>query len=117
MAAATVVPRPFGPRLVGYLNSVPLTILVLLLLVENSLSGMEMEATVAFGYYAKVTTGPGGETARTVPRLIADTSYGYPWETFLILALWAWCGWRLICGEDKRLPDSAQTIEGGANIG
>jgi hypothetical protein len=100
LAVPPVTPMPLGARLVGYVSSFPLTILALLLLVENSLSGMELEATVGFGYYAHVTTGPGGETGRKVPRLIGDTSSGYPWETFLILALWTWCGWRLVRGEE-----------------
>ena len=103
LTALPAVSKSLASRLVGYVNSFPLTILVLLLLVENSLSGMELEATVGFGYYAQVTTGPGGETGRRVPRLVGDSSYGYPWETFLILALWAWCGWRLIRGEERRI--------------
>ena len=91
----------FGSRLVGYVSSFPLTVLVLLLLVENSLSGMALEGTVGIGYYSHVTTGPNGATGRTTPRLVADTTVNYPWETFLILALWAWCAWRLVRGEDR----------------
>ena len=41
------------------------------------------------------------QRARTTPRLVADTTVNYPWETFLILALWAWCAWRLVRGEDR----------------
>jgi hypothetical protein len=32
-----------------------------------------------------------------------STNVNYPWETALILALWLWCGWRLI---RKRRPDA-----------
>jgi hypothetical protein len=91
----------FGSRLVGYVSSLPLTVLFLLLLVENSLSGMALEGTIGFGYYAHVTTGLNGATGRAVPRLVVDTTVSYPWETFLILALWVWCAWRLVRGEER----------------
>jgi hypothetical protein len=101
LSAPSSAPKPLGSRLVGYLSSFPLTMLAFLLLVENSLSGMELEGTVGFGYYAQVTTSSGGMTGRKVPRLTADTSTAYPWETFIVMAMWAWCGWRLIRGEER----------------
>jgi hypothetical protein len=90
-----------GPRLVGYVSSFPLTILAIMLLVENSLNGLALEATFGVGYYTYVTTGPSG-TAKVTPRLVADTTSSYPWETAFVFALWVWCGWRLIRGEDQR---------------
>jgi len=89
-----------GPRLLGYVSSFPLTILALILLVENTLHGMDFEATFGFGYYAHPTMDTKGATGRVTPRLMMDTTITYPWDTFLILALWAWCGWRLIRGEE-----------------
>jgi arabinofuranan 3-O-arabinosyltransferase len=94
-------PQRHGPRIVGYINSFPLTIVALLYLVENSLAGLKLEVTFGLGYLARVTTGPGGESGFATPQIMADTAAGYPWETFLVLALWVWCGWRLIRGDDK----------------
>ena len=103
-------PNAFGPRLVGYVSSFPLTILVLILLLENSFNGLALEATLGIGYYAHVTTGPSG-TGRVTPRVVADTSTGYPWETALIVAIWAWCGWRLVRGEERpSLPETPQGV-------
>ncbi len=95
-------PPPFAPRLLGYMNSFPLTILVLLYLVENAFSGMHLQGTLGFGYYARTVTGADGLTSRVTPMVQADTGMGYPWETFLVLAIWAWCGWRLLCGAERR---------------
>lgn len=94
---------PLGPRVLGYVSSFPLTVLALLLLVENSLSGMQLEGTFGIGYYARTINGPGGVTSGVTPHFVADTGPNYPWEPALILALWAWCGWRLIRGDDRRL--------------
>jgi arabinofuranan 3-O-arabinosyltransferase len=95
-------PLTLGARVTGYVSSLPVTILALLLIVENSLNGMALEGTVGFGYYGRVTTGPDGGTGRTTPRLVVDTSTNYPWETFLILAMWIWCGRQLVKGEERQ---------------
>jgi hypothetical protein len=101
LAAPAVDTNPLGPRLVGYVSSFPLTILALLLLVENSLAGMKLEATFGIVYYARTVTSSDSSTSAVTPHLVADTGPDYPWETFLILAVWAWCGWRLIRGDDR----------------
>jgi hypothetical protein len=77
---------------------------MLLLLFENSLNGMQLEGTFGIAYYAQTLTAPDGSTRGVTPHFVADTGSNYPWETFLILALWAWCGWRLIRGDDRQ-PD------------
>jgi arabinofuranan 3-O-arabinosyltransferase len=40
-----------------------------------------------------------------------NTSTNYPWETFLILAVWIWCGWRLVRGEERRGGETAVNDE------
>jgi arabinofuranan 3-O-arabinosyltransferase len=91
-----------GSRLLGYINSFPLTVLVLLLLVENSFSGMNLQATLGFGYYARVTTGADGATGIATPRVEADSGSSNPMDTYLIFMLWMWCGLQLIRGEERR---------------
>jgi hypothetical protein len=93
-----------GPRLIGYFSSFPLTILVLFLLYENSLAGLDVRATLGFGYFGRVTTGDHGVTGHAVPKVEFDTGIDYPWETALALALWAWCAWRLTRGDERPPP-------------
>jgi hypothetical protein len=93
-------------QFIGYINSFPLTILFVLMVLENSLSGMDLQATVAYGYYARITTGPDGATGIAAPKLTGDTGVNYPTETFLIVLLWLWCGYRLICGEERNRRSS-----------
>lgn len=87
-------PAPLGARMLGYVNSFPLTVALALFVVENSLSGMELEATVGVRYYATPATD--GSTNARVPRIQGDTGPRYPLDTFLVMTLWAWCGWRLL---------------------
>ena len=93
------LPKPLGARMLGYVNSFPLTVVLGLFLMENSVSGMDLQATVAFGYYATPATD--GSTNARVPRVRADTGARYPTDTFLLLALWGWCGWRLVRGDER----------------
>jgi hypothetical protein len=102
LPAPATTPKPFGARIRGYLNSFPLTVVLALFVVENSLSGMELEATVGIRYYASPPTD--GSTEPKVPRLKGDTGVNYPLDTFLLLMLWAWCGVRLVRGDEKASP-------------
>jgi hypothetical protein len=96
----------FGPRLRGYVNSFPLTIILLLFLLDNWLIALSVEGTVGVLGFAGTSTLPDGSTLRSSPRLQADTSVNYPWDTFLVLLLWMWCAWRLARG-DERIPPRA----------
>jgi hypothetical protein len=105
-AARTLPSQPagrglLGPQLLGYVSSFPLTILALLLILENFVSAWDFRATLGFGKLSRVTTGPDGATGIYTPRLEFDTGLDYPWETFLGFALWLWCAWRLIRGEER----------------
>jgi hypothetical protein len=101
-------------RWIGYLNSFALSVLALLLLVENSLSGMNLQATLGFGYYARVTTGSDGVTGVTIPRLVGDSGSSSPLDTYLVLSIWCWCGLKLILGEENQTaahPKSRPVLE------
>jgi hypothetical protein len=100
LAARPAVVPPLAARMWGYVNSCPLTLVAALFVVENVLAGLELEATVGIRRFA---------TDGTVPRLQADTGLRYPLDTFILLALWAWCGWQLVrkdrsCGEPGERP-------------
>ncbi|HUR52884.1 MAG TPA: glycosyltransferase family 87 protein [Gemmataceae bacterium] len=90
----TPPPAPSGPRWTGYVNSFPLTILALLILVDSVGVGLRVEATVGFGYFERVVPS-GSSTGVVTPRVSGDTTTNYPLDAFLLLALWVWCGWRL----------------------
>jgi hypothetical protein len=100
----TPAPAPFGPRRLGYVNSFPLTVLVLLLCIDNVFLGANVQATVGFGHFARPTTGAGGSTGLEVPRVRAEMSVFYPWDTVMLLGLWLWCGWRLVRDRHDHSP-------------
>lgn len=87
-------PDPAGPRWTGYVNSFPLTIFALLILVDSVGVGLKVEATIGFGYFERVVPS-GGSTGVVTPKVSGDTSSNYPLDAFLLLALWVWCAWRL----------------------
>ncbi len=93
-------PKPLAARLLGYVNSFPLTIVVALFLVENSLNGLELEATL--GIRSLATPATDGSTNVHVPRMHGAISVKYPTDTFLLMALWLWCGWRLLRGDERK---------------
>ena len=116
-AARTLPSQPadrglLGPQLLGYVSSFPLTILALLLILENFVSAWDFRATFGFGKLSRVTTGPDGATSIYTPRLEFDTGLDYPWETFLAFALWLWCAWRLIRGEEREQSGNKQGVSG-----
>jgi len=88
-------------RLIGYVNSFPLTILLFLYVLDNSLLGMQVEATFGVGYLGRTVTAPNGSTSFVIPRIQADSALFYPWDTVLLLLLWLWCAVRLIRGDDR----------------
>ena len=89
----------------GYLNSFPLTILAALYLLDNLLNSLHAEATFGMGVLASATTAPGGGTGLATPRLRLETSLGYPWDTVLVIALWAWCGIRLVIQRESKASE------------
>ena len=88
----------------GVLNSVPLTLFALLLVLENWLLAFAAEMTVRAGAFAATTTGTDGATSRSIPGLSAETTVYYAWDTIILLLLWAWCGWRLLTAGDFGEP-------------
>jgi len=85
---------PNGSHWVGYLNSFAATILVALYLAENWLMHFGIEASVVFGFLA----------SPKAPKLSAEVNLFHAWDTLLLLALWAWCGYRLVVGKDWGEP-------------
>ena len=87
---------PFGPRWAGRLLAPPVLIVGLLFLCENCWQAAQPAATVEAEGWAYLTA----DDVRKVPRLTGEIGYYHPWETLLVIVLWAWCGWRLAWGPD-----------------
>ena len=100
-AAPRPTPGPLAARLTGYVNSFPLTILAALFVLDNWLLALQVEVTVGVAQWGKAATAPDGSKSLDIPRLRADSALLYPWDTVLLLALWAWCALRLIRGDDR----------------
>ncbi|MDY3558007.1 DUF2029 domain-containing protein [Gemmata sp. JC673] len=90
-------PAMFGARMLGYVNSFPLTALALLYLIENSLSGLDLSATVGVGFFASPAA---DATTLSTPQVKADTGIRSPLDTYVLLALWGWCAWRMARGDE-----------------
>ena len=100
--AAGPPPDPLGPRSVVFVNSFPLTVLGLLYLVDNHLHWLGLDLSVGAAAYTRTATLPGGGTEVIVPKLRFGTTLAYPWETVLLVGLWAWCGARLLWRREGR---------------
>ena len=79
---------------VGYLNSFAVTVLVALYLAENWLMHFGIEGSLVFGFLA----------SPKAPKLSAEVNLFHAWDTLLLLALWVWCGYRLVIGKDWGEP-------------
>jgi len=97
----------FGPRRVGYVNSLPLTVLLLLYLHDNWFVRLAMEATFGVQSWSSDVTAPDGSMKTVLPRIHFTSSIYYAWDTALVLVLWVWCGWRLLLGDEPRAERSA----------
>lgn len=109
LAPPVASPSPLGPGLVGYLNSFPLTVLAALYAFNNILLGLKVEATVGVLDLGRRVVAPDGSTAMSSPRLRADTSLSYPWDTGLLLVLWAWCAIQLVRRNERRADPAEPT--------
>ena len=88
MTSPAAVADPLGPRAVGYVNSFALTVLLALYLHDNVLLGLNARATLGLGGSADTP-------------LSLDTSLTYPWDTALLLVLWAGSGLRLLARGER----------------
>ena len=79
---------------IAVLNSFVLTAVALLILNEQAIGNLDLQASVSFGHLAK--------EAVPQPLRISTGSYGTPWDTFILLALWSYCGIRILMGLDEK---------------
>ncbi|QDU20413.1 glycosyltransferase family 87 protein [Urbifossiella limnaea] len=100
------VPPPAADdtRALGYVNSFALTVLFGLYALENVLIPYDLKATAFVGGWSR--TKPDGTVGPATFELVANLDY--PWDTYLIVLLWAWAGvkllWRAEPGEKTACP-------------
>jgi hypothetical protein len=85
-----------GPRTVAVMNSAVLTLVGLLILFEQSFHALAIHATVSVGALPSDGAFPN-------PVRFSTEQHGTPWDTFLLLALWAYCGARVLMGTENRI--------------
>jgi hypothetical protein len=103
-----------GGRSVWLAASFVLTIVALMLLVDNVLQPLKIEANVVVGYLADTKTLPEG-VSPTRPRMVIGTSDRYPWDTVGILLLWLWCGVQVLWARTH--SSTAELIQSRPNVG
>lgn len=82
-------------HIAGYVNSFPLTLVVLLGLYENLLIASEIRSTVSLGFLAGSDAAP--------RKLEVDGPLHLALDTLLLVGLWGWCAVRLLI--DRRGSD------------
>jgi hypothetical protein len=101
---ASTYPRSTAVSQVGYhsigvLNSMTLSLIVLLLLAESLLPYLGIAVSVSV---------PGlANSPIPMPLKYSTAIPGTPWSTFCIIALWLWCGWLLL--RQARVPAEPAT--------
>jgi hypothetical protein len=93
-----------------FTSSFPLTVLVALLVYDNVLIGVKPQVTAALDRWPAFRTDEHGNQLWYSPKVSAACDYNHPVDTLLIVALWAWCGWRLI--RDGRRADDESVHAG-----
>ena len=78
-----------------YLNSIPLLILCLLLILENWLLASQFRYMFMLDGFSRSAVNDFGVVSEYTPHLSGITNYYYPTDTYLLFALWLWLGWRL----------------------
>ncbi len=108
---------PTARRTFLFVSSVPLTLLVLLLLTDNAFLYCGQQVTLANDHFLKDIPDPSGathtqkaddgtpttsvKTVQTTRQLKMRFDYNHPVETYLVVVLWGWCGWRLLRNGDR----------------
>jgi hypothetical protein len=115
---------PAARRTFLFVSSAPLTLLLLLLLTDNAFLYCGQQVTLANDQFLKDIPDPSGaththkaddgtpttsvKTVQTTRQLKMRFDYNHPVETFLVVILWGWCGWRLLrTGDHERHPPPA----------
>src|SRR5205823_14516721 len=91
------VPMPAGPRTVAVLNSLVLTLVMLLLVIEHIFPMLGIGVTATIGFL------PEGKNL-----FVTDTGgSGPPWDTLCLIVLWAWCAVKVVWASDAFSADGA----------
>ncbi len=90
-------PEP-GRRSVWLVNSFVLTLVVLLVLEENTTRQMGLEVTAVAHSFTAARTNPDGTTKPGPRILVIGGGDRYPVDTLLVIAIWGWCAVAALAG-------------------
>jgi hypothetical protein len=90
---------PIVPRMTAVLNSFVLTVLALLIFIEQTTSDLEITASVSLGRLK--------EGVMPNPLKFTTGQLGTPWDTFVLLALWVYCGARVLMADEESSQDES----------
>jgi arabinofuranan 3-O-arabinosyltransferase len=99
------VPQPAvvaaSPMNSAILNSFVLTAVALLIFIEQGFSNLDVHASVSVGMLPSNGVVPN-------PLTFSTSQGGSPWDTFVLLALWAYCGARVLLGQTEKVLLAAE---------
>ena len=98
-------PDGFRVRSAWLINSFVLTVIFIMLFNESITRNLSIEVTAIPYSITTPRTIYGGAT-EVSPRIEAGTNDRYAIETFLVMAIWAWCGLTVLVGKFGRSEDS-----------
>jgi hypothetical protein len=88
-----------SPLTAAVLNSSVLTALAALILIEQAFTNLDGHATVSVGVFPRLR-----------PLAFSTGQSGTPWDTFVLLALWAYCGVRIL------MEDASDAADGQVDV-
>jgi integrase len=91
----TMLPTSIVPRRIAHL-------VALLLVIENAAAPLNVEVTASVHGLRWTATGADGKTQERAPTIKVASGDDYPWDTVVVLALWAWCAVQVV--RDRRAP-------------
>jgi hypothetical protein len=93
---------PVGPWTAAVLNSFVLTAVALLVFIEQTLPNLDFQGSLSVGLLTNTAAMPSAIRELVAnPLRFSTAQAGTPWDTFVLLALWAYCGARVLMSEAK----------------
>lgn len=89
-------PRPYFRRARWPFRSWAPVLVALLLIVENLISPLNVDMTASLRGLRATVTAPDGATMVTAPTIHVSSGDEYPWDTVVVLGLWAWCAVQVV---------------------
>jgi len=101
-------PRPFFRKAWWPFASWSSILVGMLLLVENATAPLNVDVTANVGGLKRTVVAADDTTEKVAPKFYVGSGDYYPWDTVVVIWLWAWCGARLVRRRNQASTDSEQ---------